>query len=138
MSHIGRDAEGWYYIKAGFEPNRYMRSPICPIDGSTLQTWADTMIKAVEDATNRGFGETWEGKPYDLENFLADKLVGDLPSNFDKYQKVLELMGQNPKYEQVMTAFRDKYGKVFLPVTLDMLKLYMEREANLHKQDMGQ
>ena len=111
-----KDQDGWYTTRAETASGT-MRTRLCPVDITTTESWAKSLIQKAADATEHGFGLCHDDSAYDLDNFLADTLVGDVPWDNEKLKAVHMAMQAEPNFVQVMTAFKAKYGRTLFHLT---------------------
>lgn len=114
-----KDAEGWYTVPAGPTAGGTMKTKLCPIDSTTTETWAQSLIQKGQDAMDHGFGLCWDGTPYDLDNFLADTLVGNVPWDDEGFKELYNVMHAQPNFARVMTEFKAKFGRTYFHQTLE-------------------
>lgn len=89
------------------------------INATTSTTWAEGLIRKGQHVVEHGFGLCHDGSEYDLENFLADTLCGDLPWNQPKLLKVLAALYAHPEFLPMTRAFRAKFGKTYFHETME-------------------
>jgi hypothetical protein len=97
-----------YNVSTGI--STIMRTHRVPIDSSTPEIWADTLIRRVKSVVDYGFGFTCTGKEYDLDNFLADTFIGGIPWDEKTRKAVAKRIVAHPDYPTVERAFQAKYG----------------------------
>jgi hypothetical protein len=85
-----------------------------PVDPSTPETWAASVLELIRAVNAHGLGTLQSGEPYDLGDFLADS-GADMPWDRALFRHIHALMVAAPDFAEVMTAFRDRFGEEFLP-----------------------
>lgn len=108
-----RDPDGLYTIRFSNRPDDFYRTHLTPTDSTTIETWAESLIQAGQDAIDHGFGLCHDGTPYDLLNFLCDTHGGNVPWDPVRFNQLYETMQAHPKFHQVMNDFYTKYDTLY-------------------------
>lgn len=85
-----------------------MVTHIPPIDQSSTERWAESLIERAEAVIQHGFGLCHDGTPYDAENFLDD-MAGDMPWTSGPFRALQKACHAHPRYRQTVNAWAAKY-----------------------------